>query len=1265
MTVTVERAVEAEFLIRKRDGRVEPFSKEKLAESIRRAVLGAGLGEPDASGLIEALVAEFKAKARASSKGEAALSAKVIADTVERSMIERLINNALWEEAAKRYVLARIYNHVYGKGGWSVFDPADLRLTFNALKVLESRYLLKDPETSRFRETPALMFRRVARVLASIEARYGKSEEEVKRIEEEFYRILSELRFIPNSPTLMNAGTRLGVLSACFVIPVRDAMTTPRGDGIMDAARATALIQQQGGGTGFDFSELRPEGDMVASTAGVASGPLSFMKLFDTVTEVIKQGGKRRGANMGILHVWHPDIEKFIKSKSGELKDTILQNFNISVAVYDQFMKAVENKEKWPLINPRKTFLLPGEPFDSRFYAIVRARHNLSEEWVAEYIIHELEQHDGSIPLHESLIITLDEAIAIAENENAITRQVDAKELYWKIVHSAWDSGDPGMIFIDEINRRHPTWYLGKIQSTNPCVTGDTRITTARGLVRADELREGDMVWTPFGWAPIKEVIDNGEKDIYKLEFDNGLILYATPEHELFTPGGWVPVEKLREGTRIRIVIEPAPSYPKASFSRPVDGLLPKEGSDEEVAEFLGLWVGDGYLSSSGHVSIAVGESDGLASYIESLMGKMFGNAYKIFKKAGEGTFGTPGIVVDVHRKQAVTLLKYYFPELGSRSYSREKQVPEAIMKAPLSVQKAFLRGLFTSDGTVSFSATTLYVALSSKSMKLLRDVQIMLYAMGIPATLTKGKGDEHRIVLSGWRAIRFIKEVGFMGEKQKKAEQLIEHYKKAPYPPKYEESEWITLVHKEKVGKKRVYDVVSPPFYVWSTNGILSLDCGEEPLLEWENCNLGSINLERYVVGGGVDWEGLARDVRVAVRFLDNVIDANRHPLRQISEANRRTRKIGLGVMGWARMLVRLGVRYDSPEAIVLGWRLAEWIAFNAYLESAELAGEKGTFPAWDPGLYRPAWRTLRFRGPDELLRMAGVDERITDERVLRILRDAPRADWDALERKIAENGLRNAAVMSIAPTGSISIIAGASSSIEPLFALAFMRYVSVGTFMEVDRLFLEYLAKYELDEPELIKEIAKTGSIAHIPYLPRTLRRLFRTAHDIDPEWHVLHQAAWQAWVDAAVSKTVNLRSDEPPETVWRVYMLAWRLGCKGITVYRDKSKSRQVIEFGLKTAKEKARSRLTIPKRIEENRLPPPPSRRISDAESPMALRPKPQGEKKLGLTAMKLELEKKLEEAIRNTRLTLSRVRIGKEEYVAVAEEYAGGCPTCDI
>ena len=887
---------------------LESLNVDKLRKSIEKAVLAAGFSDREVQEVLDEVLASIVERKRVTTKD--------IRDLIEKAMVSRIVRNPKWEEAAKRYLLARIYNQVFGKGKWRGFDPRDLRLTYNALKLLEIRYLLKDPETQRIIETPQMMFRRVARHLARVEKLYGKSGEEVKKIEDEFYRILSDLRFIPNTPTLMNAETRLGILSACFVIPVRDALSTPDGEGIMDAVRAMALIQQQGGGTGFDFSELRPEGDVVASTSGVASGPLSFMRLFDTVTDVIKQGGKRRGANMGVMHVWHPDIEKFIKAKTGEAKEKVLQNFNISVGVYDEFMKAVLEGGEWRLVNPRKTFLKPGEHFDSRYYAIVRARHSLTEEWVQDYIISELEEKD-SIALDETPLITLDEAYAIAENEGAITKKINARQLFYEIVKGAWEGGDPGMLFMDEINRRHPVWYLGKITATNPC---------------------------------------------------------------------------------------------------------------------------------------------------------------------------------------------------------------------------------------------------------------------------------------------------------------------------------------------------------------------GEEPLLPWENCNLGSINLEKYVVVEGgrvrIDWEGLARDVRVAVRFLDNVIDANKHPLKQIEEANKLSRKIGLGVMGWAHMLIKLGVPYDSVDAVYLAYHLAEWIAYNAYLASIELAEEKGVFPAWNPKLYRPMWWTARTL--TELLDTAGIGEKPSAE-TIRLVAERPPVNWSLVEKLMYEHGLRNAALLSIAPTGSISIIAGTTSSIEPVFALAFMRYVSVGTFLEVDRLFLEYLRRYEMDEPELIEEIAKTGSIAHFPFMPRTLKKLFRTAHDIDPVWHVLHQAAWQQWIDAAVSKTINMRSEATIEDVWEAYILAWKLGCKGITVYRDKSRREQVIYFGLKSkekeeAREEKEKKSTVLKaRMKQyerktsiKTLPEPNKAAIVEARDA----------KQASVTIVKSNkssIPQRREEDVfgRSTRMTPKRFRIGKKEYITVAENYAGGCPTCDI
>ncbi len=867
MEVRVAEAGESRVEVIKSDGSVEKFLMEKIERSLENTLveLSVVTGQPipiDIHSLARKISKEVYERAK--SNGGRIFS-KEISDIIERTLIESSIEKPLYEELAKAYTLKRIYK----EAGFvnKLLDKKDLKLTFNAIKLLERRYLLKNSETLRIIETPQMLFRRVAKHLASIEKLYGASEEEIAKVEEEFYRILSDLKFIPNSPTLMNAGTKVGVLSACFVLPIRDAMTTPEGEGIMDSLRAMALIQKSGGGTGWDFSELRPEGDVVASTAGVASGPLSFMRMFDVATDVIKQGGRRRGANMGVLHIWHADIEKFIKAKSGKLKDINLQNFNISVGVYDRFFEAIEKDEEWPLINPRKTLLDKDLGHNSKYYGIVKARHSIEEEWVQKEILEELEEKGGSILLSETTILTFDEALAIAEHEKAIVKKVNARKLFNEIAYSAWDSGDPGLLFIDTINKRHPVWYLGKINATNPC---------------------------------------------------------------------------------------------------------------------------------------------------------------------------------------------------------------------------------------------------------------------------------------------------------------------------------------------------------------------GEVPALPWESCNLGSINLEKFVKTENnqtkIDWEGLAETVKLAVRFLDDVIDANRYPDFRIEEATKKTRKIGLGVMGWAHTLIKLKIPYDTPDALYLAYHVMEWIEYNAILESIMLAGRRGSFPGYDPEKYRPTWKTAM--SLKEIFEKSNIKYEVSDY-VRRIVDERPLVDWETVEVLRKKIGLRNAAVTSIAPTGSISIIAGTTSSIEPLFAIAFVRHVSVGTFIEVNRLFQKDIMEHGIVDKKIFKEIAKTGSIAHMSNIPLSLKRIYRTAHDIEPIWHILHQAVFQQWVDQGVSKTINMRAEVPPEEVYKAYMLAWKLGCKGITVYRDKSKSQQVIYFGV-NSEEKSKGRNKTDSKNGEG-----------------------------------------LKQRLKTLKLTSSKIRIKNEEYVSASEEYAGGCLTCDI
>jgi ribonucleoside-diphosphate reductase alpha chain len=565
-----------------------------------------------------------------------------------------------------------------------------IALSDNALAVLRKRYLARDG--GRIVETPTEMFDRVARHVAAVEAGWGARPAEVAAIAARFAELMASLEFLPNSPTLMNAGRPLGQLAACFVVPVADSTRD-----IFEAVRWAAEIQKTGGGTGFAFSRLRPAGDPVASTGGIAAGPVAFMQVFDVATEAIKQGGTRRGANMGILRVDHPDVLDFIAVK---LDPARMRNFNLSLAVTDEFMDAVHRGGGYRLVNPRT---------------------------------------------------------------GAVVRRLDARTVLDLAANAAWAIGDPGLVFIDRINAAHPTPELGDIEATNPC---------------------------------------------------------------------------------------------------------------------------------------------------------------------------------------------------------------------------------------------------------------------------------------------------------------------------------------------------------------------GEQPLLPFESCTLGSINLGRFVRGGEVEWDRLRRVVRDAVTFLDDVIEANHYPLPEIEAATRATRKLGLGVMGWADLLITLGLPYDSDAAMALAGEIAELLETESIAASAELAAVRGPFPAW----HGSRWQRAGHRP------------------------------------------LRNATTTTVAPTGTISIIAGCSSGIEPLYALAYERHVLDGAVLaEVNPAFRAAAEARGVWTEELGAALAAAGTVRHLDAVSDDLRALFVTAHDLSVDAHVRTQAAFQRHVHAAVSKTINLRHDATPADVHHAYRLAYDLGCKGITVYRDKSRERQVLQVG----------------------------------------------------------------------------------------------------
>jgi ribonucleoside-diphosphate reductase alpha chain len=590
--------------------------------------------------------------------------------------------------------------------------PGPISLSANARTVLEKRYLVKN-EKGQPVEQPEDLFWRVASVVAEADRRYGASEGAVLAAAEQFYALMTQRRFEPNSPTLMNAGRPLGQLSACFVLPVEDALSNGK-NGIYDTLASMALIHQSGGGTGFSFSRLRPKGSMVRSTTGVASGPVSFMKLYDASTDAVKQGGTRRGANMGILRVDHPDILEFITCKEDLTQVT---NFNISVAVTTKFMDAVRAGTSYDLVDP----------------------------------------HNGNV-----------------------VGQLDARTVWDKMILGAWRTGEPGVFFIDEANRYNPVPHLGSYEATNPC---------------------------------------------------------------------------------------------------------------------------------------------------------------------------------------------------------------------------------------------------------------------------------------------------------------------------------------------------------------------GEQPLLPYDVCNLGSINVGYYVENGSMDWEAFRRDIHLSTHFLDNIIDVNKFPLAEIDALSKRIRRIGLGVMGFADALVRLGIPYDSDEGVEFGRTVMEFVDVEAKRESNRLANERGPFPEWA----RSIW------GPDETCARDANGKRIRPMQLL-----------------------RNCNVTTVAPTGTISIIAGCSSGLEPLFAVAFMRNQAGVMMPDVNEDFVAIAKREGWYSDELMQRIANQGTIA-FPEVPEKWQRVFTTANQISPDWHIKMQAAFQEHCDSAISKTTNFAHTATVEDVRKIYELAYALHCKGVTVYRDGSRDNQVLSTG---ATEKAR-------------------------------------------------------------------------------------------
>ena len=998
----------------------------------------------------------------------------------------------------------------------SVPPATPVTLSKNARTVLAKRYLRKDNAGEPV-ERPEDMFWRVATVVAEADRRYGASDGAVETVAEEFYRLMTERRFEPNSPTLMNAGRPLGQLSACFVLPVEDALSNGR-DGIYDTLRAMALIHQSGGGTGFSFSRLRPKGSMVRSTTGVASGPVSFMKLYDASTDAVKQGGTRRGANMGILRVDHPDIMDFITCKE-DLTQVV--NFNISVAITAKFMDAVQAETAYDLIDP----------------------------------------HDGRV-----------------------TGQLDARAVWDKMIEGAWRTGEPGVFFIDEANRYNPVPRLGAYEATNPCVIGSTRLATDRGLLTMAELQRDVTeirVVTDDRVPALREMLSGGgvgvrmkrgttlrhavpvfrtreNAPVYRLETTHGYAVTATGNHKFFTPTGLVELKDLMPGDEILLqsaegawstdyalpAFEPTDKF-KARVERG-EAHLPTHWS-RELGQVLGWVIGDGWTSQE------TPEHRTVPNYT---VGLLFGGDERplasLFRSRVKHWTGLEGNMAErPGRAQLMykSAMYYWLRSLGVNAPGEAKRVPDSIWRAPREAVIGFLQGLFTADGTVNISVKrkTCSVRLAASNRPLLEDVQQLLLNFGLVSRLVlrraasekampDGHGGEkmyayqaqYELILDKANRDGFVRTIGFLSPaKQQKAERWISLKARKTNRERFVSR----IASVEPAGNEDVYCTTEYQTHSIVVNGCVTAQCGEQPLLAYDVCNLGSINVGYYVKDGAMDWDAFRRDIHLSTHLLDNIIDVNKYPLAEIDVLSKRIRRIGLGLMGFADMLVRMGIPYDSPEGVEMGRKVMEFLDVEAKKESQRLAGERGPFPEWAQSIW----------GPDETCARDANGQRVRPMQML-----------------------RNCNVTTIAPTGTISIIAGCSSGLEPLFAVAFMRNQAGVLMPDVNEDFVAIAKREGWYSDALMERIAREGHIA-FPEVPERWQRVFVTANQIAPEWHIRMQAAFQEHCDSAISKTTNFAHTATRDDVRTIYELAYALHCKGVTVYRDGSRDNQVLSTG----------------------------------------------------------------------------------------------------
>lgn len=938
--------------------------------------------------------------------------------------------------------------------------PANLAepvLTANAVTTLKSRYLARN-EQGNFTETPKDLFWRVATVLASAEATDAEKDEYARK----FYNLMAMGYMMPNSPTLMNAGKGTGMLSACFVLPLEDSI-----DQIFETVKNTAIIQKAGGGTGFSFDRLRPTGDYIKSSGGTTSGPISFWRALSEATNAIQQGSLRRGANMGMMTITHPDILKFITAKQDL---TAFTNYNISIKITNAWMSAYTADKNAPhvVINPRngKKYLIPK--------AVSIKEYDMSS-------ITPVDMWDKTTPVWTMA------------------------EVYGIILDCAWKTGEPGLFFIDKVNDDNMSPNVGDIEASNPCVTGDTLILTDKGyLPIADTAGKDTVVWNGQEWSSVVPRVTGENQPLKEVTFSNGEVLRCTNYHR-FPIMTNTNVHDVKEA--IVEAKDLAPGMRLSPFLYPE--IESGVDQDREYAYTLGVYAGDGHHNREKN-------RDCIFLYgakVELLPFMTFRHTNIC---ANDRTY------VDLSRD--LSWSKTFVPSVDWSIKSR----------------LTWLSGLIDTDGS---ACTDGAVQVWSVEKDFLHDVQRMLVTCGAYSSVSLGKAactkgvpdgnggtkeydcqDSWRINIPRWAVVK-LGGLGLKTHRVKVADSFSNKHMT------------VKVVSVRDAGfAEKVYCFTEPKRSRGTFGTVVTLNCGEIPLLPYEACNLASINVHSFYkpdegLQYNIDWLAFQNVIKTTVRMLDNVIEVNKYPIPQIDEVCRNNRKIGLGIMGFADLLFELGIPYNSEDGVAMGERIAKFLNDESHKASQELAAERGVFPYW--------------KG----------------------------SRWDTDKN----TPMRNVATTTMAPTGTISIFTDSSGGIEPMFSLTFERHVLNGKKMlEVNKVFARIAKERGFYSESLMKTIIASGTLANVDGIPEDIKEIFVCTHDISPEWHIRMQAAFQKHVDNSISKTINLPHDATREDVEKSYRLAWELGCKGVTVYRDGCRSEQPMALKKEVVVEKPKDR-----------------------------------------------------------------------------------------